>query len=227
MGTTSKVCHVILRVWELICSVIVLGLVAHFVHILNDAGVSNDSRVVYTLVLASISTLYTLVFMPPLHYAFLAFPADFVLFVAWMVAFGLLANRTGGDTCGSYWYWSYWGYYWGGWWTNPFNVFGPNDIRWTGCSQWRSVLAFSFLVSITYLLSFILGAIVITNHYKRDKHATNGTHGPIASQPSRFGRQPEVAQAGYQQPGATGGYNPAGGYPTAAGAQPPANTMNV
>lgn len=92
MGTTSKVCHVILRVWELICSVVVLGLVAHFVQILNDAGVSNDSRIVYTLVVASISTLYTIVFMPPLHYAFLAFPADFCLFVLWMVAFGLLVN---------------------------------------------------------------------------------------------------------------------------------------
>ena len=50
MGTTSKVCHVILRVWEIICSVIVLGLVAHFVNRINSAGVGNDSRVIYTLV---------------------------------------------------------------------------------------------------------------------------------------------------------------------------------
>ncbi|KAK4210983.1 hypothetical protein QBC37DRAFT_376480 [Rhypophila decipiens] len=226
MGSTSKVCHVILRVWELICSVVVLGLVAHFVHLISDAGVSNDSRIVYTLIVACISTAFCILFIPPLHYAFLGFPVDFCMFVLWMVAFGLLANRTGGDTCGSYWYWSYWGYYWGGWWTNPYNVYGPNDIRWTGCSQWRTVLAFSFIVSITYLLSFILGAIVVTKHYKGDKHATNGTRGPIASEPSRPGRQPEVAQAGYQQQATTGGgYNP--GYPTAAGGQPPANTVNV
>ena len=92
MGTTSKVCHVILRVWEIICSVIVLGLVAHFVNRINDAGVSNDSRVIYTLVVASFSTLYAIIFIPPIRYGFLGFPVDFCLFIMWMVAFGLLAN---------------------------------------------------------------------------------------------------------------------------------------
>lgn len=97
MGSTSKVCHVILRMWELVCSVVVLGIVAHFVDRLNDADVSNDSRVVYTLVVACISTAFCLIFVAPLHYAFLAFPADFCLFVIWMVAFGLLANVSSFD----------------------------------------------------------------------------------------------------------------------------------
>lgn len=92
MGSTSRVCCVILRVWELICSVIVLGLVAHFIKLVSDAGGSNDGRLIYTIIVASISTLFALLFIAPFLYSFLAFAADFVLFVAWMVAFGLLAN---------------------------------------------------------------------------------------------------------------------------------------
>jgi len=177
MGSTSKVCAVILRVWELVCSAVVLGIVARFVDRINDAGVGNDSRLIYTLVLASISTLYSILFMPPFLYNFLAFAADFILFIMWMVAFGLLANvsihhrpcrvrmertnpgrsqRSATNTCNSYWYWNYWGYYWGGWYYNPIVVNGPADIAYSGCSQWRAVLAFSFMASITFLLSAIL-----------------------------------------------------------------------
>lgn len=90
MGAASKVIHVLLRVWELVCSVIVLGLLAHFLHLVSEAGATNDGRIIYALIVASISTLFSLVFMPPFLYAYLAFPADFALFVMWLVAFSLL-----------------------------------------------------------------------------------------------------------------------------------------
>jgi len=165
MGSTSRACLVILRVWEIICSVIVLGLVAHFVKIIADAGGENDGRIIYTLIVASISTLFAILFVLPFLYAFLAFPFDFILFVAWLTAFGLLAARTGTRWCNSVWYYNYWGYYWGGWWNNPSIVGGPGDIAWTGCAQWRTVLAFSFLAALGYLISFILGVIVVVKHY--------------------------------------------------------------
>lgn len=92
MGSTSKVCSVILRVWELVCSAVVLGLTARFVNLVIRAGASNDARIIYTLTLASISTLYSILFMPPLMYTFLAFAADFILFVMWLVAFCLLVT---------------------------------------------------------------------------------------------------------------------------------------
>lgn len=92
MGSTSKVCSVILRAWELVCSAVVLGLTARFVNLVIRAGGSNDARIVYTLTLASISTLYSILFMPPLMYNFLAFAADFILFVMWLVAFCLLVT---------------------------------------------------------------------------------------------------------------------------------------
>lgn len=50
--------------------------------------------------------------------------------------------------CDADWYYNYWGWYWGG-----------GYDRWTyggACSNWRAVLAFSFMASISFLLSSIL-----------------------------------------------------------------------
>jgi hypothetical protein len=90
MGAGSKVALVGLRIWELICSVIVLGILGSFLHRLSDAGVSRDGRVVYGIVTASISTVFSIVFIAPFLYAFLAFPADFVLWIMWLIVFCLL-----------------------------------------------------------------------------------------------------------------------------------------
>jgi hypothetical protein len=92
MGSTSKVCNVLLRIWELVCSAVVLGIVAKFINSVIRASGQNDSRLIYTLIVASISTLYSLLFMPPFLYTFLAFPADFILFVMWLIAFCLLVT---------------------------------------------------------------------------------------------------------------------------------------
>jgi len=60
---------------------------------------------------------------------------------------------TGSNTCDADWYYNYWGYYWGRW----YYVAPPGiDVNWTGCSAWRTVLAFSFIAIILYLLSFFL-----------------------------------------------------------------------
>ncbi|KAK0630516.1 hypothetical protein B0T17DRAFT_590006 [Bombardia bombarda] len=172
MGAFSRVVLVLLRVWELICSVIVLGILGRFLHLADMAGALKDSRMIYTIVIASISAIYSILFILPFIYAFLGFPVDLLLFVAWLVAFCLLITRTGTATCSSTWYWNYWGFYWGGWWGNPWRITGPGDIGYAGCSSWRTVLAFSFMASIAFLISGILGAIVVYRHYheKKDRH---------------------------------------------------------
>ncbi|KAK0649884.1 hypothetical protein B0T16DRAFT_428431 [Cercophora newfieldiana] len=166
MGSTSKACNVILRIWELVCSAVVLGIVAKFINLVIRAGGQNDSRLIYTLIVASISTLYSLLFMPPFLYTFLAFPADFILFVMWLIAFCLLVTRVATNTCNALWYSSYWGYYWGDPWVwTPEIGWNATNVGYAGCSQWRAVLAFSFMASITFLISSILGLIVVVKHY--------------------------------------------------------------
>lgn len=180
MVSASRVALVALRIWELICSVIVVGILGHFLYIVSDAGATNDGRAVYSLVVASISTVFSLVFIAPFMYSFLAFPVDFALFVMWLVAFCLLetvrdslpsgcmgtpqkltpAQRTGIHTCSSPWYWNYWGYYWGGYGSSP-GTAGSGYRRSTGaagsgCGAWRTVLAFSFMAMFAFLVSTIL-----------------------------------------------------------------------
>jgi len=92
MGALSKIFSVILRVVELISAIIVvsiLGLFLTFVHIARDHA---PGRTVYTEVWAGITILGAIVMMPPLRYSFWLFPVDFILFIGWMVAFGLLVN---------------------------------------------------------------------------------------------------------------------------------------
>lgn len=90
MGTASKVFNVIFRLGELCSSVIVLGIVGHFLYIVGDSGTYADSRLVYAVVVASISTALSLIALLPFTFSFLIFPIDLILFVNWLVVYCLL-----------------------------------------------------------------------------------------------------------------------------------------
>ncbi|KAH6645853.1 hypothetical protein BKA67DRAFT_639303 [Truncatella angustata] len=169
MGTTSKVIAVLCRIGELVSSVIVLGLLGRFLYIVGEANAYADSRIVYTTVVASISTFLSIILFLPFTYSFLAFPLDLILFVLWLVAFCLLEALTGTHACSANWYWSYWGFYWGSYWRTPVVVGGPADINWAGCSSWQAVLAWSFISSMLFLLSSCLGAYVVLKYREEKK----------------------------------------------------------
>ncbi|KAK0736322.1 hypothetical protein B0T21DRAFT_383891 [Apiosordaria backusii] len=155
MGSASKVLLVLLRLGELVCGAVVLGLLGRAFYLINDAGVLEpEGRLIYAAVVASLTILDSLVFIVPFAYSYWSFPLDFIFFVLWIVAFGLLESLTGIQTCYSSWFNNYWGYYWGSW----YYVSPPGiDIDWTGCNAWRTVLAFSFIASMIYLANGFLG----------------------------------------------------------------------
>lgn len=71
--------------------------------------------------------------------------------------------------CDSWWYWNWWGWNWGRWYIEPV----PNP-SWSwysapGCAAFRAVLAFSFMTSIAYLLSAILGATIVSRYWSKSK----------------------------------------------------------
>ncbi|KAK3354025.1 hypothetical protein B0T25DRAFT_224365 [Lasiosphaeria hispida] len=154
-GTASRVLSVFLRLAALTCGAIVLGLLARAFYLIDNAGVIEpNGRLVFTAVVASLTIIGSIAFMPPMAYAFWFFPVDFLFFAAWLTAYCLLQTLTGTNSCEADWFNNYWGYYWGRWyWVGPVGV----DVQWTGCSAWRTVLAFSFVAFIVYLLSGILG----------------------------------------------------------------------
>jgi len=154
---------VILRILELCCAVIVAGIVGQYLHYLDLADVHAGSRIIYTEVIAGISILFSIIFMPPLKYSFYGFIIDFALFICWMVAFGLMENLTGGHGCSSYWYWSSWGYYWGRYWyTVPLSSTTQSLVGTAACGEWKAALSFSFIGGWTWFVSMLLGVYVCT-----------------------------------------------------------------
>jgi hypothetical protein len=88
MGTVSRVLLVFLRLGQLACGAIVLGILGHFFFLVGDAGVIDPSaRLIYTTVIAALTIIAAIVFIAPFAYSFWSFPLDFFLFAAWLVAF--------------------------------------------------------------------------------------------------------------------------------------------
>ncbi|KAH6674758.1 hypothetical protein B0J14DRAFT_652942 [Halenospora varia] len=155
MGTTSKVISCFLRFGELVSASIVLGILGRFTYLVHVGNGNTDSRIIYTMSIAGISILFSMILFPPFMYSFWAFPFDFAMFIMWMVAFGLLEHVAGG-TCNAFWSWNYWGFFWGRFW----RVAGPvtfGTVGRAGCSSWRSMVAFTFIGGMGWLASSLLG----------------------------------------------------------------------
>ncbi|KAK3348839.1 hypothetical protein B0T25DRAFT_546618 [Lasiosphaeria hispida] len=146
MAKISKIARaalVLLRLTQLGGSVVNLGFVSRFVYLSSIADAEKDPRLMFTIIVCAISTVYALIFIAPFTYTFLAFPADFVFFALWLTVFSLVISRVGTDNCDAVWFRSYWVFYWG-----------------SSCVQFRLMLAFSFIVMFCYLLTSGLGAWV-------------------------------------------------------------------
>jgi hypothetical protein len=92
MHTASKVASTFFRFLELASASIVAGILGHFLHLVSNAQAPMPVRVIYAVAIAGISIVCSIVLLPPLRHTFYAFPLDAILFVLWMVAFGLLCN---------------------------------------------------------------------------------------------------------------------------------------
>ncbi len=90
MGTASRVALTCLRIFQLICAVIVLGILGAFWHRVLSGDGPKDGRIIYAIVTASITIAFSIIFIAPFMYSFYAFPGDFILWIMWLVAFCLL-----------------------------------------------------------------------------------------------------------------------------------------
>jgi occludin/MAL family lipid-associated protein len=91
-GLAHRVITMLLRLAQLACACIVMGILARFCYLITVAQVTANSRIVYTLVIAGITIVFSVLFCAPFNILAIAFPFDFVLFVTWLVAFSLLAS---------------------------------------------------------------------------------------------------------------------------------------
>lgn len=185
MPAMARIAYLSLRVGELAFAATVAGLIGQYLHQVDEANGHPGKRFVYTEVIAGLSILLALIWLLPFTAGFIHYPVDFVMFILWIVAFGLLVNVSaqqelyapsnstpetnlfcvqfiGPLHCGSIWAWG--------------------DITDKGtCQKWKASVAFSFLSAVFWLASAILGIYVIHRARRgtvaaRDDGAL-GTHG--------------------------------------------------
>ncbi|KAI9675536.1 MAG: hypothetical protein M1829_003340 [Trizodia sp. TS-e1964] len=154
MPVTARLVSIPLRIGELAFGATVAGLVGKYLHD-NDA---NDNlpgkRFIYTEVVAGLSILLALLWLIPFADGFIHWPVDLLLFVLWIVAFGLLVDFIGPLNCGS--------------------VFAWGDITQQGtCERWKAAVAFTFLSAIFWLASALVGLWFI--HRARRGHPVAAT----------------------------------------------------
>jgi hypothetical protein len=89
----------ILRLAELAFAAIVAGLNGDYLHAVRNVDSWQLGRFIYTEVIAGLSILLAIIWLFPFSGSFIHWPADFVISVAWFVAFGLLVDWLDGS-CG-------------------------------------------------------------------------------------------------------------------------------
>lgn len=77
-----------LRFGEFVCAAVVLGLMAFFLDQYDDFRVGPLGREIYTIVIACLSVLFSIVWMIPTTDSMLHYPFDFLASAAWFAAFG-------------------------------------------------------------------------------------------------------------------------------------------
>ncbi|CAM1503258.1 Fc.00g080340.m01.CDS01 [Cosmosporella sp. VM-42] len=89
-GAAHKVTSVFLRLGQLCSAIIVLGILSRFSYLISIRQAGASGRVVYTMVIAVITIVYSFFLCCPFDALFMSFPVDFILFIGWLVAFCLL-----------------------------------------------------------------------------------------------------------------------------------------
>jgi len=138
----ADIISLLLRIGELAFSATVAGLTGSYLHSTRVASAWTRKRFIYTEVVAGLAILFSLLFLFPFAGSFIHWPIDFLLFVGFMIAFGLLTSFIGPLHCGSVFNWH--------------GITGKST-----CSKFKADIAFCFLASIFFLASGLLGLYVV------------------------------------------------------------------
>lgn len=90
----DRILGFILRAAELAFAAIVAGIVGHYLDNSN-ASAWDDARQIYTIVVAALAMLLSLLWLLPFSSAFIHWPVDLLISILWFVAFGLLVDVSG------------------------------------------------------------------------------------------------------------------------------------
>ncbi|KAL7937041.1 membrane-associating domain-containing protein [Trichoderma chlorosporum] len=135
----DRIVNIVLRAAELVFATIVAGVTGQHLHQYRHASDWSQGRFIYTEVVAALSMFFALIWLVPFSWAFVHWPVDLILSLAWWASFGLLVNMLG-DSCGYVFNWS-----------NVHPVHGDQ------CGKFKADIAFAFLSALLWLVSALLG----------------------------------------------------------------------
>ncbi|KAF3939718.1 hypothetical protein ABW19_dt0207600 [Dactylella cylindrospora] len=133
-----RILSVIFRIAQLFSTVIVTGIAGHYLNTADNYKIRPEGRFIYTTVISSTSLVYS--FLCIIFWRYTVFPADLFLFVANLIAFGVVVNWILGMGCPG----------WdvklqvGTWLSGR-----PKDQ----CPRWAALETFTFVSSILFLIS--------------------------------------------------------------------------
>lgn len=81
----SRMVSLFLRFAQFVCSAIVLGLVAYFLHQRDKYGVGPLGRSIYTEIVAALSVIFSLIWMIPTTSSIINYATDLFFSAAWFV----------------------------------------------------------------------------------------------------------------------------------------------
>ncbi|KAK6517402.1 hypothetical protein TWF281_004059 [Arthrobotrys megalospora] len=143
-----------LRISQLLSSIIVTGIVGHYLNTLKQYHISNpNGRFVYTTIVSSASLVYS--FGCLIFWKYTVFPVDVGLFVMNLAAFGTVVNWIVRMGCGEA--WDVGDVRFGTWLSGR-----PKDQ----CSRWAAVETFTFVSAVLFLVS---GLIAVWKIWKQRK----------------------------------------------------------
>ncbi|EPE10641.1 integral membrane protein [Ophiostoma piceae UAMH 11346] len=142
----ADLASIILRLAELAFAAIVAGLTGNYLHAVRGSSTWDQSRFIYTEVVAGISILLSIIWLFPFSGSFIHWPIDLIISILWFVSFGLLVNWLDGS-CGNVFDWS------------GIHINSNNT-----CSEWKANIAFCFLSAICWLASTLLGLYWVRHH---------------------------------------------------------------
>ncbi|KAK8190035.1 uncharacterized protein BKA78DRAFT_148165 [Phyllosticta capitalensis] len=139
----SRLVSMFLRFGEFVSAAVVLGVTSYFLYEQHHHDYDGPkAREIYTIIIAALSLVSSLVLLIPFTFTFLHYPWDLILSMAWFASFGLLVDFVDDNlTC-----------------SGPFHWGGLANGSY--CSKWKADEAFAFISACFWLVSFLLGAYV-------------------------------------------------------------------
>lgn len=82
----------ILRAAEVAFAAIVAGITGNYLHAVEGTSTWEQSRFIYTEVVAALSIVLALIWLFPFSSSFIHWPADFFMSILWFASFGLMVD---------------------------------------------------------------------------------------------------------------------------------------